>query len=251
MNTRVLADNGIADELLRSLLDGPADHYLAIHATLLKDGAHTCAWLFEAHATRNFVKLYRHKSVLRRFVPSTTARRPLQAFRAGVALHRQGFAVPRPQACIALPQGVLLVADALPHCEHLASQWPQLSEQGKRDCLAGVARTLADLHSRGFSHGDAKWHNLVMVDGNCCLVDLERTQLDGGAQRRQPRDLARFTVAAEHAGVTPPQFAHFLRSYVAAGGRDDATFMSTAAAEAQTIRRRHRRRYSVELVPLL
>ena len=251
MGTRVLADNGIAEALLRSLADGDAEAYLATHATLLKEAEHSCAWLLESQETRNFVKLYRHKSTLRRLLPSTTARRPLHAFRAGIALHGQGVAVPRPQGCLQLPQGVLLVTDALGQNEHLAGQWPQLSEQGRQDCLAVVARAVADLHRRGFSHGDAKWHNLVMVEGDCCFVDLERAQYDGRSQRGQSRDLARFAVAAEYAGVRPQQFAGFLQSYSVAGGRDDAAFLATAAADANAIRRRHRRRYGAQLAPLL
>ncbi|MGB1141714.1 MAG: hypothetical protein ACPG1A_12500, partial [Halioglobus sp.] len=80
-----MADNGIAEALLRSLAGGDAEAYLATHATLLKEAEHSCAWLLEAQETRNFVKLYRHKSRLRCLLPSITARRPLHAFRAGVA----------------------------------------------------------------------------------------------------------------------------------------------------------------------
>ena len=60
--------------------------------------------------------------------------------------------------------------------------------------------SLAALHGAGYSHGDCKWHNFMIVQDTCYLVDLERARR-GAGERGRARDVGRFAVAAEEYGL--------------------------------------------------
>jgi tRNA A-37 threonylcarbamoyl transferase component Bud32 len=228
-----------------------AGDYLSQLGGLVKDGAASQAWLVEFEGVACFAKLYRHKSPLRRFLPGVTARRPRRAFHMASTMHREGLAVPRPLCCIAVPAGVLLLSAALARCESLAVAWPSLPAQRRKDCLALAARALAALHRAGYSHGDCKWHNLVIVRDTCYLVDLERARR-GAGDRGRARDVGRFAVAAEEAGVSQDQFDAWRLDYQSRVGLQTGdSFMAAASRYADLVRRRHARRYGLASRPLL
>lgn len=248
---RVLEGGAAGEQWLSQLAAAGGDlgTYLSQRGSLVKDGTASRAWLVDVEGAPCFAKLYRHKSPLRRLLPGITARRPLRAYRVGRVLHREGLAVARPVCCVALPDGVLLLTAALGNGDSLAEQWPALPAGQRSGALALAARALAALHSAGYSHGDCKWHNLVIARDTCYLVDIERARR--GGERWQARDVGRFAVAAEDAGVAQDQFDAWWRDYLAGAGPRGERFRAAAARYAAAVRRRHERRYGRAPRPLL
>lgn len=249
---RVLAGGALGERWLSQVVaaGGDAGDYLSRSGSPVKNGVDSQAWLVELEGAPCFAKLYRHKSPLRRLLPGLTARRPLRAFRMAHTMHREGLAVAQPMCCVALPEGVILVSAALARCDSLAVAWPSLPARRRSDCLALSAQALAALHRAGYSHGDCKWHNFVAVHDTCYLVDLEAARR-GAGDRGQARDVGRFAVAAEEAGVSQDQFDAWRLDYQARVGSRGDSFMAAASRYAGVVRRRHARKYGLVPRPLL
>ena len=118
--------------------------------------------------------------------------------------------------------------------------------------MRGAALTLSVLHRAGYTHGDCKWRNLLWIDGECFMVDL-----DGARRRRlfaaraRARDVARFTVSAEEAGVPSSLLQAFLDSYVAHSGVAREELLRRMQPNLEKLRGRHLEKYGITPQPLL
>lgn len=91
----------------------------------------------------------------------------------------------------------------------------QLVEQG---FIFRLVEVLADLHKYGYSHGDIKWSNIVLLHDQCFrFVDLDHVKkpIFGQRQRSYFKDLARFLISAFEAGLDEKQLTLLIEKYAA------------------------------------
>jgi len=256
LRTRVL-EQATAGNWGQGLLSAlPADQagvgqWLCQQGRLLKSDKTSLACLLELQNEACFAKLYRHKHSLRALFPAITARRSRNAFSVGSAMHRDGVNVVEPLCCLLLPEGALLLTQALEATDSLAVTWYRLCPTEREAHLLACAGAIAAMHGRGYAHGDCKWQNLVPAGGRCFLVDLDAARQSAVGSKWQVRDIARFTVNAEEQSVDAAAFSPFLDAYFDAVQSDRERFLAAVAEQAQVFRRRHRHRYGTRGSALL
>jgi len=111
--------------------------------------------------------------------------------------------------------------------------------------LLPVVDTMLELHTAGFVHGDFKWGN-VLRDGDACwLVDVDglRTVPPGGFCRGKARDLARFLLDCDEAGVPEAEVRALLCRYAELAARPVDEVEARVTPILARLRERHRRRY--------
>lgn len=89
----------------------------------------------------------------------------------------------------------------------------QLVAQG---LIVKMVEALADFHQRGYSHGDMKWSNIVVLaDKSFRFVDLDHAKKPvlGHRQHLYFKDLARFLIGAFEAGLDEKQLADIVVKY--------------------------------------
>ena len=125
----------------------------------------------------------------------------------------------------------------------LKALWLEQSEADYWSAALGACGSaLAGLHGAGFSHGDAKWSNLLWDGVTVTLVDLDAVRRSPVRSRRA-RDLARFTLNAEEMSVPASLYEHFLNSYRLASGESRAKLEKITLRALRVLRRRHLKRY--------
>ena len=108
-------------------------------------------------------------------------------WRALVALHARGVAVPEPLALAELDDGELVIATRFLEGRTLKQA---LAEQptARRALLRAVADLVASLHAAGWAHGDLHHGNVLVGDGCVWLLDLQAARAAHTRFARQ-RDL--------------------------------------------------------------
>jgi tRNA A-37 threonylcarbamoyl transferase component Bud32 len=162
-----------------------------------------------------FLKLYRFSSILRHWLTGMGVGRPLRNFSATRDLDAQGLAVPRPLACLLVPQGMLLLREGLPGGGNLSEMWrpDAASEVGMR-MMRAAGETLATLHVAGYAHGDCRWDNLFWDGQRVYLLNLDMAQKSDFGSKDQAHDLASFTASAEIFGIGSAAYDQFLATYL-------------------------------------
>jgi tRNA A-37 threonylcarbamoyl transferase component Bud32 len=172
---------------------------------------------------------------------------------------RDTVPVPEPRACLLVPEGMVLLTQALDDAADLRALWlamPAAMDAQRLMHKAGEA--LARLHTLGYAHGDCKWSNLLWCGSVYYFVDL-----DGVRKLRaqhlpavspaagQLRDLARFVIDAEELGASAEQLECFLASYLAGMPWNREQIVERLQELLPPIRERHLRRYRLQPRPLL
>ena len=119
------------------------------------------------------------------------------------------------------------------------------SPAGRAALLNPVLDTMLELHRAGFVHGDFKWGN-VLRDGDACwLVDVDglRAVTVTDFCRGKARDLARFLLDCEEAGVPADEVWALMCRYAALAAHTTATVEARVNPVLARLRERHRRRY--------
>ncbi|MEM1155292.1 MAG: lipopolysaccharide kinase InaA family protein [Pseudomonadota bacterium] len=224
------------------------------HTRLIKQDRYSRVGLLQVDGHGCFLKLYLAKSTLQKAGFHLHIARGLRAFDAGRALRQAGLAVPETRACLLVPEGVLLMTEALAgegDLREIGLADPDQINTAKHLRLA--ADVLSDLHLKGFKHGDCKWSNLLLYEGRFFLVDLERAKrikikAQGLARwhLKQLEDMARFTADAERFGVRSDVFAIFVERYCDSFSCDSELLLQSVKPHLEHIRRRHLRRYGVQ-----
>jgi tRNA A-37 threonylcarbamoyl transferase component Bud32 len=214
---------------LRDLLATPpvdAVAWMEQHTRLLKSDTHCRVGLLSLQQQALYLKLYLFKSATQGLLLRLGPRhnRALRSFDVAAELVKSDVPVPAPRACLQVPGGMLLLAEAITGSDNLHDVWRQRSadEEAVR-WLRSAGEAIARLHLAGYAHGDCKWHNLLWTRERVYLVDLDGagTAASGGAS--QARDLARFTLNAEELTVSPALYEQFLQAYLQhVGGSRDA-----------------------------
>ncbi|MEZ5568370.1 MAG: lipopolysaccharide kinase InaA family protein [Halioglobus sp.] len=223
------------------------------HTQVVKDDPARLVGYLRIRERHCFLKLYRRPSLLRKLLLLMRIGRPLRTYKTGLVLAANGVLVPRPLSCAVVAEGALLLTEGLSGGGDYCQLW---DARPSRDTLSrmmrGAGESIADLHVVGYTHGDCKWSNLLWSEERCYLVDLD------GARRprllaasRRARDLARFTISAEEAGVPAAMLEEFLDSYLRKSGVDRDTLVRRMQPHLQKLRGRHLHKYGVEPHPLL
>ncbi len=123
---------------------------------------------------------------------------------------------------------------------------PEIPQQ-QSELLVPVIEAMVALHARGLVHGDFKWAN-VLVDeagGRVQLIDPDGVRIcpAGTTGPRQIRDLARFLLDCEEAGVTPDIISQLTARYCSLRPCEEGTLRRPLERTLNKLRRRHRARY--------
>jgi tRNA A-37 threonylcarbamoyl transferase component Bud32 len=196
------------------------------HTRLLKSDAHCRVGLLALQQQAFYLKLYLFKSATQGLLLRLGPRhnRALRSFDVAAELVKSDVPVPAPRACLQVPGGTLLLAEAITGSDNLHDVWRRRSadEEAVR-WLRGAGEAIARLHLAGYAHGDCKWHNLLWTGERVYLVDLDGAGKAASGGASQARDLARFTLNAEELTVSPALYEQFLQAYLQhMGGSRDA-----------------------------
>lgn len=233
----------LKDELLQS--NSEASEWLEDHTTILKSDHYSLSGLMRMDGQVCFAKLYRFKSPLHKIQFRLGMGRPLRNFTATRDLDAQGLAVPRPFACLLVPEGMLLLIEGLSGPGTLAEVWRRggLSWDELVRVMRGAGETLATLHRSGYAHGDCKWNNLFWDGGRVCLIDLDDARKSRAGSKHQAKDLARFTVNAEELSIGSDMFEEFLATYLDGVVDTRSTALKRMLPSLYRYRKKHLARY--------
>ncbi|MEM8662246.1 MAG: lipopolysaccharide kinase InaA family protein, partial [Pseudomonadota bacterium] len=210
--------------------------------------------LIEIDGRGCFLKLYLPKYALQKAGFQLHIARGLRAFDAGRALHQAGLAVAQTRACLLVPEGVLLMTEALAGSRDLREiASAEFDGQPAVSYLTMAAEALSDLHREGYKHGDCKWSNLLLSRDRMYFVDLERvkkmrSKLDAHKllHRKQLVDVARFTADAERFGIESDDFATFVTRYCRGIDCDPKSLLLAVRPHLESTRQRHLQRYGAQ-----
>lgn len=211
---RILCGDSWAVRLKEQLATSPTDTagWMEKHAASLKKNIYSLSGFLRIDDKVCFLKLYRPKTPQHKLLYALGMGRPLRHFKAARDLSAQGLAVPRPLACLLVPQGALLLTEGLAGGDTFSRQWLRNPADGEaRDMLRSAGELLANLHGLGYAHGNCRWSNFYWDGERAYLLDLDNTRKSDRSE--QARDLARFTVNAEDLRVGPSWYTQFLESY--------------------------------------
>ena len=79
-----------------------------------------------------------------------------------------------------------------------------------------LARSLGKMHNFGFSHGDAKWSNIMVneAEGTFCWINLDSVHKQKKQENRWFfKDVARFAVDIMDSGLSHEWLGLFLKTY--------------------------------------
>jgi tRNA A-37 threonylcarbamoyl transferase component Bud32 len=239
---RIIRGDFWADRLQQalSLSTSGAAEWMEEHTQIVKSGKDSMSGLLHLDGAVCFLKLYRFRSVLHRWLPGVGTGRALRNFSATRDLYAQGLAVPRPLACLLVPQGMLLLREGLPAGGSLDEAWPRNSGgELVMPIMRAAGETLATLHQAGYAHGDCKWQNLFWDGQRVFLLNLDSAQKGDSGGRDQARDLARFTVSAEQLGIGSTPYEHFLTAYFEGIGSDRREVQERMLPQLSRLRKKH------------
>lgn len=251
----IIAGNRWGQRLREHLNKPPlgVGNWLRQRSRVLKDERAKIVGLVELRRRPCCLKLYRGRPPGLQLLCLLRLGRPMSTYRTGLKLAAQGVPVPRPFSCVIVFEGVLLLTEGLPQEGEYSRLWQAVP--GREQALGmmrAAGETIADLHGAGYTHGDCKWNNLVWSEQTCFLVDLDGARRSRfPAARRRARDIARFAVSAEEAGVSTALLDEFLDSYLRRSGEDRDKLRKRMQPHLTKLRHRHRERYGVEPQPLL
>jgi tRNA A-37 threonylcarbamoyl transferase component Bud32 len=185
------------------------------HTHLLKSDANSRVGLLQLQREVCYLKLYCYKSSLQKLLFRLGHGRPVRSFDIALELLAKGVPVPRPLACLSVPEGILLLTEGMPDGRNLNDLWrEQPASDELRQLVHGAGESVARLHLAGYAHGDCKWSNLLWTGQQCYLVDLDGAGKAAVGSAKQARDLARFTLNAEELAIGPELYELFLGSYL-------------------------------------
>ena len=218
---------------------------------LLKSDANSLVGLLSLQDQCCYLKLYRYKSHVQKMLFRMGRGRAVRNFDIACKLATNGVPVPRPLACLQVPEGLLLLTEAIAGGSDLADLWQQQpagAEAGK--LLQGAGAAIARLHRAGYAHGDCKWNNLLCARDQFYLVDLDGAHKASAGSARQARDVARFTLNAEELAIGLPRYEMFLASYLQGVDEPRTDVIAGMLPILHTLRARHLTKYGERGQPL-
>lgn len=223
---------------------GTGEIWMRARTQILKQDAFGLVGLLESDEVACVLKFYRFKSRLHRFGYTFGRGRALRSYKAAMTLRREGIAVPQPLGCLRLPDGMVVLSEAIAGEGNLQEVWErQPLESAARRIMQVAGHTLAHLHLCGYAHGDCKWNNFLWDGRSICMVDLDGVSKAAIGSAKQARDVARFTVNAEEQGLDSSLFNLFLESYLQAVGETRQEAVARMVPFVYSMRAKHLARY--------
>jgi tRNA A-37 threonylcarbamoyl transferase component Bud32 len=217
---------------------------MASNTRPLKTTRHSFVGLLELEGELCYLKLYTGKSLFQKGLFALGRGRAVTGFDIAQELLRQGVQVPAPLACLSMDGYMLLLTRGIAQAVDLNTLWLRgLGEKQKLYWMERCAEVLGTLHSKGFSHGDTKWTNLLCQEQKMWLVDLEAVKATNGRLNPVGRDLARFTLNAEDRELSQEHFEQFLSGYCDVSGIARSDLLAVMARPLGKMRQRHRLQY--------
>jgi len=243
---RIIRGDSWGTQLQQALEASPldVDSWMQQHTRLLKSDQHSRVGLLQLQHQSCYLKLYRPKSALQHCLFRLGRGRPVRSFDVARQLASSAVPLPRPLACLLVPEGMLLLTEGLCDALNLSELWrQQLVQVPDSQVLPCAGQTIAQLHRAGYAHGDCKWHNLLWANDKVYLIDLDGAAPApvGGAE--QARDLARFTLNAEELGVDAQLYERFLAAYLQGVGETRQVTIDRMMPILHKLRRRHLNKY--------
>jgi tRNA A-37 threonylcarbamoyl transferase component Bud32 len=214
---RIIRGHSWAERLQEELTQSPLSplEWMEEHTKIVKSSTNGLSGLLRLDDEVCFLKYYRFTSPLHRILFDLGFARPLHNFTAARDLGAQGVAVPRPLACLQVPQGMLLLIEGLSGPGNLEEVWRrQPTDEEALRLMRCAGESLATLHQSGYAHGNCKWDNLFWDGHRVCLIDLDDARRSAAGGEAQARDLARFTANAERFEIGLEKYAPFLDAYL-------------------------------------
>ncbi len=242
----ILRGDAWAQRLRHALSSSPHSEldWMQQHTELLKKDADSRVGLIELHDRVCYLKFYRAKSSGQKLLFRLGYARGLRSFEAATELLAAKIQVPIPLACLRSPAGMMLLTEGVVGGRDLKAIWQENMEATEQELLmASAGRTLAELHTAGYCHGDCKWSNFLWSSKGFYLVDLEAVKKTAPGGKGQARDLARFTVNAEDMGLSAQSFESFLESYLKGSNNSRDAVIPTIMPFLRQLRRRHDIKY--------
>lgn len=247
--------------LRESMVSCPADTvgWMERHTRILKQDTFSRVGLLELEGRGCYLKLYLAKSNLQKLGFRLGYGRGIRSFDAAAQMARDALPVPEPRACLLVPEGMVLLTEALDDAVDLRALWLAMPAAGEaRRLMREAGDAMARLHTMGYAHGDCKWSNLLWCGSVYYFADLEAARKlrpkhfpAGSAAAGQLRDLARFVIDAEELGASAEQLESFLASYLAGTPWKRERIVERLRRLLPPIRERHLRRYGLQPRPLL
>lgn len=206
------------------------------------------------HKNPFFIKAYHHRALLKKTLNFFGINRARRIFTTAHRLRRSRIAVPKPYGYCFSPlrdNCSYLFSKALDDTQTLL-QIASLAEILLSFPIFELAgKELANLHRSGYVHGDFKWGNLL-VDvrlKRLYITDLDsvRAPLPQHRLAAMAKDIGRFVLNAEEAGLTPSAIADFTDAYFNHLGITHETDLIKLNERYRVVlanlRRRHRKCY--------
>ncbi len=223
------------------------------HTTVIKDEPKKVVAFFEIRKKPCFLKLYRRRSIFFKLLYFARLGRPMNSYKTGLHLAAEGVPVPRPLCCVVVSEGLLVLSEAFVSDGDYCQIWNgSPGREQVRKMMRGAGETIAAAHSAGYTHGDCKWNNLLWYQETCFLVDFDGARkIRFSAEARMARDIARFTVSAEEAGVPGDMLEEFLDSYLRDSDLNRDRLIELMQPQLEKLRGRHFEQYGISPQPLL
>lgn len=221
----------------------PADVWAKRNMEVIKDTPGSLVGLLDLDNQRCYLKYYRIQSWQQRLWFKAGLSRGSRSFAKARVLLSSDILVPRPYACVMAKGGFLLLTQAIPQAIDLQTLWEQGQATVDHSCWEQAGSSLAKLHNAGFFHGDFKWSNLLLADGEIYLVDLEAVGELSPSGRRRYRDIARYTLNAEDMGAALGSYRAFLQAYLVATGLEEADVIKRTQPTLNRLRAHHIKKY--------
>ena len=243
---RIVRGDTVAAQLRELLATPPADaaDWVEQHTHLLKSDANSRVGLLQLQQQQYCLKLYLARSARQKLLYRLGRGRPVRGFEVARELAAANLPVPAARACLAVPQGLLLLTEGIVDAVNLNDLWRQQSARNDAgQVLHCAAQSIAQLHRAGYAHGDCKWSNLLWTGERVYLVDLDGAGKAAMGSAGQARDLARFTLNAEEWALSPQLYRRFLQSYLRGTGGSQAQVVASMLPQLHRLRARHLAKY--------
>jgi tRNA A-37 threonylcarbamoyl transferase component Bud32 len=203
-------DSTAAAAALELLLPDPDE--VLTRGDIRKPGSRALGAVVELDGQHYFLKRYNCRGPLYRLQNLLRRSRAVYTWQLAWAFLDRGVPVPAPLVCIEerccrlLGRSYVLMEAAAGAT--LRQAWPLLGAEGKEQVLNVIGGALGRMHRQGCLHGDLKWDNILLADGEAG-PDFSLVDLDGGkllpfsSERLALKDRQRFLQDLRRAEIAP------------------------------------------------
>ena len=219
------------------------------HTQIIKSNLGTLSGMLQLDDQLAYLKLYSFKPFKYKMSLGLRKPQPLRDFNLASDLAGKGIAVPRPLACLAVAEGMLLLTEGLSGGGTLDEVWrSQPAAPGADAMMRAAGETLAQLHAAGYTYGNCRWEHLFWNGQRVYLTMLDSTRKSPLGGIHQARDLAQFTANAEQFVIGSVLYEQFLETYLQGIAGNRREVVERMIRPLYRFRGQHMSRYGQRLV---